>query len=85
MADIGSAYINIVPKAPGIEGKIEDILNEGGGGADAAGTSIGKKLVGGIAKLGIGAAVGKMVKDSFEAGGALQQSFGGLDNIYGES
>lgn len=85
MADLGSAYINIVPKAPGIEGQIEDILNEGGGGADAAGTSIGKKLVGGIAKLGIGAAVGKMVKDSFEAGGALQQSFGGLDTIYGES
>ena len=85
MATLGNAYVNIVPKAPGIEGKIEDILNGGGGGAEKAGGGLGKKLLGGIAKLGIGAAIGKTIKDSFEAGGALQQSFGGLDTIYGDA
>lgn len=85
MPDLGSAYVNIVPKAPGIESKVEGLLNGGGGGAEKAGTSLGKKLLGGISALGIGAAVGSMLKESFEAGGALQQSFGGLDTIYGEA
>lgn len=85
MPDLGNAYVNIVPKAPGIEGKVEDLLNGGSGGAEKAGASLGKRLLGGIAKLGIGAAIGKTVKDAFEAGGNLQQSFGGLETIYGEA
>lgn len=85
MADLGTAYINIVPKAPGIEGKIEGLLNEGGGGAEKAGGGLGKKILGGIAALGIGKAVVSTIKDAFEAGGNLQQSFGGLDTLYGES
>ena len=87
MADLGSAYVNIVPKAPGIESKIEDVLSGGGAGAGAekAGASLGKKLLGGISALGIGAAVGGLIKDSLEAGGAMQQSFGGLETIYGEA
>ncbi len=85
MADLGTAYVNIVPKAPGIEGKIENILNEGSGGAESAGQGLGKKILGGIAKLGIGAAVVSTIKQSFEAGGNLQQSFGGLDTLYGDA
>ena len=83
MADLGSAYVNIVPKAPGISGKIEEVLNQGAPGADRAGASFGKRLVGSLAKIGIGAAVAGMIKQGFEAGGALQQSFGGLETIYG--
>ena len=85
MPDLGKAYVNIIPKAPGIEGKIEGLLNGGAGGAEKAGTGIGKKILGGVAKLGIGAAIGKTLKDSFEAGGKLQQSFGGLDTLYGSA
>ncbi len=85
MADLGSAYVNIVPKAPGISKGIEDVLSGGGGGAAKAGKSLGKKLLSGIAALGIGKAVVGTVKDAFEAGGALQQSFGGLETIYGKS
>lgn len=85
MADLGNAYVNIVPKAPGIEGKIENLMNEGSAGAEKAGAGIGKKLLGGLASLGIGAAVVSTVKDAFEAGGALQQSFGGLVTIYGDA
>ena len=85
MPDLGNAYINIVPKAPGIESKVEGLLSSGGAGAERAGLSIGKKLMGGIAALGIGAAIGETIKSAFEAGGALEQSFGGLDTIYGEA
>jgi hypothetical protein len=85
MPDLGNAYVNIVPKAPGIEGKIEGILSGGGGGAELAGASLGKKLLGGMAALGIGKAIGDTVKSAFEAGGNLQQSFGGLETIYGEA
>jgi len=83
--DLGTAYVNIVPKAPGIEGQIEDLIGGGAGGAERAGEGLGKRLLGGIAKLGIGVAVGKFVKDAFDAGGAMQQSFGGLDTLYGDA
>ena len=81
---IGNAYVNIVPKAPGIEGQIDSLL---GGPAASAGSSAGSKagagLLGSLKKvLGV-AAVGKVLKDAFDAGGALEQSFGGLDTIYG--
>ena len=85
MPDLGTAYVNIVPKAPGIEGKIEGILSGGGGGAERAGASLGKKMLGGLAALSIGKAIGDTVKSAFEAGGNLQQSFGGLETIYGEA
>lgn len=85
MADLGSAYVNIVPKAPGISGKIEEVLNQGAPGAERAGEGFGKRLVGSLAKIGIGAAVAGMIKQGFEAGGALQQSFGGLETLYGDA
>ena len=83
---IGNAYVNIIPKAPGIEGQIDSLL---GGPAASAGSSAGSKagagLLGSLKKvLGV-AAVGKVLKDAFDAGGALEQSFGGLDTIYGDA
>lgn len=86
-ADLGNAYVNIVPKAQGISKGIEDILGggEAAAGAEKAGGALGGKLLGGLAKLGIGAAIGSTLKESFEAGGALQQSFGGLETIYGDA
>lgn len=85
MADLGNAYVNIVPKAPGIESNIENVLNGGAAGADRAGESLGKRLLGGLARLGIGAAVVSTIKSAFSAGADLEQSFGGLETIYGES
>ena len=85
MPDLGNAYVNIVPKAPGISSKIEGVLNEGAPGAEKAGQGFGKKIIGALGALGIGAAVGSMFKQAMEAGGALQQSYGGLETIYGEA
>lgn len=87
MPDLGTAYVNIVPKAPGIESNIEEVLNGGAAGAKKAGGGLGKKLIGGIAVgMAAGAAgLGALIKEGFEAGGALEQSFGGLDTLYGEA
>ena len=85
MPDLGSAYVNIVPKAPGIKNNIEGIFNSGASGAQKSGESLGKKLIAGLAAAGVGVAVGKILKSAFTAGGDLEQSFGGLETIYGEA
>lgn len=88
-ANLGDAYVNIIPKAPGISGNIEGLLggSEASAGAQKAGSGLGAKLASGL-KLGAaaaGAGLIAVIKSSFEAGGALEQSFGGLDTIYGEA
>ena len=85
-AELGEAYVNIIPKAPGIEKELKGMF-EGSGDAAAtkSGASLGKKLLGGLKTAVAAGAVAKVLKDAFEAGGNLQQSFGGLDTIYGDA
>ena len=86
MADLGTAYVQIVPSAQGIKGAItKEISGEAGAAGDAGGQSMGKRLISGLAKAGVVAAVGNTLKQAFAAGGDLQQSFGGLETIYGEA
>ena len=86
MADLGTAYVNIVPKAQGISSNIENLISPGASSAgSSAGGKIGSALLGTLAKVVSVAAVGKIIKDAFSAGGDLQQSFGGLETIYGEA
>lgn len=86
MPDLGDAYVNIIPKAPGIERNIQNLLGRGASGAgDSAGQRAGSGFVSGLKKMVAAAAVGKIIKDAFSAGGDLQQSFGGLDTIYGDA
>lgn len=88
MADtsIGKAYVQIVPKANGISGEIEDLLNnDSKKSGENAGNNFGQKMVGTIKKLVVAAGIGKLFKDSIDAGANLQQSYGGLDTIYGDA
>lgn len=88
MADtsIGKAYVQIVPTAKGISNDIESMLgNEVGDSGDKAGLSFGKRMIGALGKLGVAAAVGKLFKDSIAEGANLQQSFGGLETLYGDA
>ena len=88
MADtsIGKAYVQIIPKADGISGQIENLISPA---AEASGSkgglSLGKSLLSGLAKAGIVAGVTKLISDSISAGADLQQSFGGLDTLYGDA
>lgn len=84
MPDLGKAYVQILPSAEGISGRIRNLLegpSEDAG--ESAGGKAGSALAGAIGKAAVAAGIGKILKDSFEAGGALEQSFGGLDTIYG--
>lgn len=82
MADLGDAYINIIPKAPGIKSELTNMV---GGAGDGAGKSFGSGFAGAFKKIMVAAGIGTVLKQAFEAGGDLQQSFGGLDTIYGEA
>lgn len=84
MPDLGTAYVQIIPSAEGIKGSISKVLNgEAESGGRSAGNRAGSALVGAIKKVVAVAALGKIVKDAFTAGGNLEQSFGGLETIYG--
>lgn len=80
--ELGKAYVQIIPSAEGISGSISKAI---GGEATSAGKSAGLNIVGAIKGVVAAAGIGTMIKQSLDAGGALQQSFGGLDTIYGEA
>lgn len=83
---LADAYVQIIPSAKGIQGSISKVLNgEAESAGASAGAGIASKLKGAIAAAGIGAAVVQAVRASIDAGGALQQSFGGLETIYGDA
>ena len=86
MADLGKAYVQIIPKAEGITDKLKGAV---GPGATAAGKDAGSKFVGSLKKVIAGAAIGGTVvkgfKSALDAGGKLQQSYGGLETLYGDA
>ena len=81
--ELGKAYVQIVPSAKGIK---DSIAEELGGESARAGESAGQlftgKLVGTIKTVLGTAAIGKMISDSVNAGGALQQSLGGIETLF---
>lgn len=86
MANLGKAYVQIIPKAEGITGKLKTIVAPG---SKQAGNEAGENILGGLKKALTAAAVGAPIiagmKSALEAGGKLQQSFGGLDTLYGDA
>lgn len=86
MADIAKAYVQIIPSAEGIKGGITQVLS---GEAVRAGQSAGAKISASLKKAIIAAGIGKILGDtvsaSLKAGAALQQSFGGLETLYGDA
>lgn len=89
-ASLGQAYVQIVPKAEGISGKIGSLIDPGAKSAgEKAGKESGEGIASGIkstlAKLAIGATVGAGIKAAMGEGGKLQQSYGGLETIYGDA
>lgn len=80
--NLGTAYVQIMPSAQGIKGSITEVLS---GEASSAGESAGSAIVGKIKGLIAAAGIGEVLKQSLLAGGDLQQSFGGLDTLYGDA
>lgn len=77
--ELGKAYVQIIPSAKGISGSISKEL---GGEASSAGKSAGLNIAGAIKGAIAAAGIGTAIKAALDAGGNLQQSFGGLDTLY---
>lgn len=81
--NLGKAYVQIMPSARGISGSISKLL---GGEAKSAGSSAGfgfaGKLVSVATKVMAAAGIGKLFAASIRAGGALEQSIGGIETLF---
>lgn len=81
--ELGKAYVQIVPSAQGISGKISGMLSGEVGSAGASlGSKLGSKIVGVASKVFAAAGIGKVIKDSIMEGGKLQQSIGGVKTLF---
>lgn len=82
--ELAKACVQIVPSAEGIQGSISHIMGgEASSAGESAGTLLGTKLVGTLKKVIAAAGIGKMISDSLNLGGALQQSIGGIETLFG--
>lgn len=79
---IAEAYVQIIPTTDGISQGIAKGLGDEG---TRGGKFFGSGLVGAFKKVLAAAGIGKIIKDAISAGGDLQQSFGGLETIYGDA
>lgn len=79
MADIGQAYIQIVPSARGIKGALTKEMN---GEANSAGESAGGKFSGAIKKVIGAAAIGAALTKSIQEGARYEQAVGGIETLF---
>ena len=83
-AELGQAYVQIMPSAKGISGSIGNIINPE---ADKAGESAGKRtggsLVKTIGKVLVAAGIGKLISSAISQGGELEQNLGGTEAVFG--
>nr|DAV12031.1 MAG TPA: tail tape measure protein [Caudoviricetes sp.] len=82
--EMAKAYVQIVPSADGVRSALTDIFDEETDGlGEKTGQSIGAQLVGTIKKVLAAAGIGKIISESINMGGALQQSIGGIETLFG--
>lgn len=84
--EMAKAYVQIVPSAQGIKGALQDMFDEETDGlGEKVGQSIGQKLASTLKSVVAAAGIGKIIKDSLDMGGALQQSIGGVETLFKDS
>lgn len=79
---LASAYVQIIPSADGISGKLAEVM---GGEAAAAGKisgkSLGSALVGSLTKVVVAAGIGKMLQSAFTGGTAYESAMAKVGTI----
>lgn len=84
--ELGKAYVQIVPSAQGIKSALTEMFDEETEGlGEQTGQSIGQKLVGTLKNVIVAAGIGKIISDSINMGGSLQQSLGGVETLFKDS
>lgn len=80
MPELGKAYIQVIPTTKGIKGELESQMGDDG---ESAGKKSGARIGSAIKSAILAVGIGEAIKSAVTAGANLQQSFGGLDTIYG--
>ena len=81
--EIAQAYVQLIPSARGITGKIQSILNpEASAAGQSAGQSMGSSMMATLKKVIVAAGIGKAFKATLDEGAALQQSLGGIETLF---
>ena len=80
--EIAKAYVQIIPSADGIKGRLTEELS---GEAESAGNSAGLNIAGAIKGASAAAGIGALIKSTLSEGSALEQSIGGIETLYKES
>lgn len=84
--EIARAYVQLIPSARGITGKIQSILDpEASAAGQSAGQSLGSSLVSVMTKVIAAAGIGKAFSAAISEGAALQQSLGGIETLFKDS
>lgn len=82
MANLGTAYVSIVPSTGGLGKSVADSMNAA---AKPAGQSAGGFIAGGIKSMIAAGGIGLALKTAFTEGAALEQSLGGVETLYKNS
>lgn len=88
--ELAKAYVQIIPSADGIKGKLTEALSgEAGSSGDAAGKLAGDSLVKKVIKIvgaaKIGQTIVKGISSAMSEGAELEQSIGGIETLFKES
>ena len=84
--EIAQAYVQLIPSARGITGKIQSLLNpEASAAGQSAGQSLGSSLVSVMKKVIAAAGIGKAFSAALNEGASLQQSLGGIETLFKDS
>lgn len=85
---LAKAYVQIIPSAQGIKGKLTQALggeSEASAAGQTVGQSVGTSLVSKIKTVIAAAGIGKALAASVTEGAALEQSIGGIETLFGDS
>lgn len=84
--ELAKAYVQIIPSAEGIKGKLSEALGgEASSAGDSAGKSAGFSLASSIKKVIVAAGIGTALKAAISEGADLQQSIGGIETLFKDS
>ena len=83
---LADAYVQIIPSASGIKGRLASELGvEADAAGESAGQSAGSKLASGIKKAIAAAGIGAVIKQTITEGASLEQSIGGIETLFNDS
>ncbi|MDD3185908.1 MAG: hypothetical protein PHT76_11485 [Anaerostipes sp.] len=81
--EVAQAYVQIIPSAKGIKGKLtQSFGGEASTAGDSAGKTFGAKMAIGAGVAFAAAGIGKVVASSIGKGAALEQSIGGIETLF---